>query len=135
MHDVYSTAALTSHLDHTYTTQIGARGVRLVSGMQRDVSSFLNACFGVCRYLAVRCGLASAVERDVTASKERTPLDRLQPASLVPHYKFSAKASHVTDAAGDHVPLVEHLSTPFPYSNVIISSYLSSNHCRDMCNE
>ena len=83
----------------------------------------------------MRCGLASAVERDVTASKERTPLDRLQPASLVPHYKFSAKASHVTDAAGDHVPLVGHLSTHLPNSYVIIRSYLNSNHCRDMCDE
>ena len=47
----------------------------------------------------------------MTSSKERTPLERLQPASLVPHYKFSAKAAHVTDAAGDHVPLVRFPSS------------------------
>ena len=57
----------------------------------------------------MRCGLAIAVDRDVTASRERTPLDKLQPAALVPHYKFAAKAAHVTDAAGDHITLV-----PFP---------------------
>ena len=42
----------------------------------------------------------------MTASRERTPLDKLQPAALVPHYKFAAKAAHVTDAAGDHITLV-----------------------------
>ena len=42
----------------------------------------------------------------MTAMKERTPLDKLLPASLVPHYKFSPQAMHLTDAVPDNYDLV-----------------------------
>ena len=50
------------------------------------------------RYLAVRCGLAVAVELDVSGQQERTPLGKLQPQSLAATYHFLPKRSLLPDA-------------------------------------
>ena len=50
-----------------------------------------HCCLHHCRYLAVRCGLAVAVELDVSGQQERMPLGRLQPASLTATYQFLPK--------------------------------------------
>ena len=62
----------------------------------------------------MRCGLSVAVEKDVSQTKDRSPIDRLQPSSLVPHYKFVSKGSHITDAAPDHVTMVRQPPPPPP---------------------
>ena len=48
-----------------------------------------------CRYLAVRCGLAVALDLNVSGQQERTPLERLQPASLAATYKFLPKRARL----------------------------------------
>ena len=45
----------------------------------------------------MRCGLAVAVEYDVAGQQERTPLGKLQPASLAATYRFLPKRSLLPD--------------------------------------
>ena len=59
----------------------------------RTPSHMLMLCSPAGRYLAVRCGLATAVEVDVSGLAERTAAQRLQPPSLMPPARPSRASS------------------------------------------
>ena len=59
---------------------------------------YLSSSNAMCRYLAVRAGLAVAVELDVAGRQERTPMGKLQPGSLTATYQFLPKRSLLPEA-------------------------------------
>ncbi|KAK9811189.1 hypothetical protein WJX73_009123 [Symbiochloris irregularis] len=92
----------TSSLGHSnpkQKLQYHLRWKQDLEAMRKETTTLLTERFQLeqcVRYLAVRCGLAVAVDLNVSGQQERTPLAKLQPASLTATYKFLPKRARLT---------------------------------------
>ncbi|KAK9807523.1 hypothetical protein WJX72_001550 [[Myrmecia] bisecta] len=94
------------HSNPKQKLQYHVRWKEELEAMRKQLTGLLRERFQLeqcVRYLAVKAGLV--VEMNVDGSHERAPLERLQPASLVHHYKFAAQ--HPLTA--DLLPSTRHL--------------------------